>query len=328
VAEIVRGGAFALLFGTWALLPEAHRARLAGFVLNKFRGDAALLAPGPEQLRQMTGVPVAGVVPMRWDHGLPEEDGVFDDTAKGASGAAVRTTVAVVAYPRVSNLDEFQPLKHIDGVRLVWARSPAELAGADWIVLPGSKATLADLRWLRERGLDAAICAHAARGGRVLGICGGLQMLGEAVMDPDGVECGPARDAAALAERSAPGLGLLPLVTQFGAEKTVRRSRVQFGPLADPWAALGGVATQGYEIHAGQTAPHPAMAAQAPANEAIPGLAWQSADGAVLGCYVHGLFEDAAVMQALFGQGSRSLDAVFDGLADTLARHVDLDGLL
>ncbi|ARU06899.1 cobyric acid synthase CobQ [Comamonas serinivorans] len=325
VTDIDRGGAFAHLYGTWALLPQAHRARVAGFVLNKFRGDAALLAPGPEQLRQMTGVPVVGVIPMQWDHGLPEEDGVFDDASRGAVGADVRVTVAVVAYPRVSNLDEFQPLKHIAGVRLVWARSPAELAGADWVVLPGSKATLADLRWLRERGLDAAVCAHAARGGRVLGICGGLQMLGEAVLDPDGVECGP---GASLADRSAPGLGLLPLVTQFGARKTVRRTRLRFGALQGAWAPLRDVAVQGYEIHAGQTAWHPAMAAQATPREVMPGLAWQSADGAVLGCYLHGLFEDAAVLHALFGQAARSLDAVFDGLAANLAALVDLEAVL
>ena len=324
VTDIDRGGAFAHLYGTWALLPEAHRARLMGFVLNKFRGDAALLAPGPQQLHDLTGVPVVGVVPMHWDHGLPEEDGVFDERPSGAKTGTVRTTVAVLAYPRVSNLDEFQPLRQIAGVRLIWARTPADVAAADWVVLPGSKATLADLQWLRERGLDAAVCAHAARGGRVLGICGGLQMLGEAVMDPLGMEC----DAAApMAERSAPGLGLLPLVTQFGAEKTVRHASFRFGQLVGEWAALSGVQAQGYEIHAGQTAAHPAMAAQAAAREVLPGLAWQNQAGNVLGCYAHGLLEDSAVLHALFGTHARSLDAVFDGLADTLAQHVDLSGL-
>jgi adenosylcobyric acid synthase len=324
VTDIDRGGAFAHLHGTWALLPPAHRERLVGFVLNKFRGDAALLAPGPEQLRQMTGVPTIGVVPMQWDHGLPEEDGVFDDRPAGSARGLAHTTVAVIAYPRVSNLDEFQPLRQIDGVRLVWARSPADVAGADWVVLPGSKATLADLAWLRARGLDAAVCAHAAQGGRVLGICGGLQMLGEAVMDPLGVESDP---AAPLAERSAPGLGLLPLVTQFEAHKTVQHSTVQWGPVQGAWAALAGVRCSGYEIHAGQTAPHPAMAAQAPAHEVLPGLAWHNASGNVLGCYLHGLFEDPAVLRALFGQGARSLDQAFDGIAANLAAHVDLAGI-
>jgi len=153
--DIDRGGAFAHLYGTWALLPEADRALLAGFVLNKFRGDASLLAPAPEQLREMTGVPVVATLPMWWQHGLPEEDGVFDDRSR--SSGAVTRTVAVIAYPRISNLDEFQPLKNVPGVRLVWARAPADVAGADWIVLPGSKHTSGDLAWLRAQGLGRRI---------------------------------------------------------------------------------------------------------------------------------------------------------------------------
>ncbi len=204
-------------------------------MLNKFRGDAALLAPAPDMLRERTGVPTVATIPMQWRHGLPEEDGVFDDAGhvRAGAGGAVHTTVAVVAYPRISNLDEFQPLKGVPGLRLVWARSPAEVAGADWIVLPGSKATAADLAWLRAQGLDAAIAAHAARGGRVLGICGGLQMLGEALIDTHGVD------------GNAPGLGLLPLVTAFDPAKTVRRTRTAFGALRGAWSALSGVAVQG-----------------------------------------------------------------------------------
>jgi len=138
VADVDRGGAFAHLYGTWALLPEMDRARIRGFVLNKFRGDAGLLAPAPEQLQELTGVPTVAVVPMRFGHGLPEEDGVFDERAtalpqEGEAGLPRR--VAIVAYPRISNLDEFQPLKNLPGVSLVWARSAAQLGGADWIIL-------------------------------------------------------------------------------------------------------------------------------------------------------------------------------------------------
>jgi len=309
VTDIDRGGAFAHLYGTWALLPEADRARIDGFVLNKFRGDATLLAPAPEQLEQLTGVPTVATLPMWWQHGLPEEDGVFDDRSR--SQGAVTRTVAVVAYPRLSNLDEFQPLKNIPGLRLVWARSPAELAGADWIVLPGSKHTSSDLAWLREQGLDRAIADHAGQGGAVLGICGGLQMLGEALIDTHGVD------------GNAPGLGLLPLVTQFDPDKTVQRTQASFGALAGAWSALSGVVVQGYEIHHGQTAQHPAMAAAGDlAREVLPGLAWQNLRGNVLGCYLHGLFEDPAVLQALFGASAPTLDCVFDGLADYLERHI------
>jgi adenosylcobyric acid synthase len=195
VTDIDRGGAFAHLYGTWALLPEDERALIKGFVLNKFRGDASLLAPAPQMLQDLTGIPTVATLPMWWQHGLPEEDGVFDMTPTFGTGVsslppegaltpsggraafadrsttqgAVSLSVAVVAYPRISNLDEFQPLKNIPGVRLMWVRSPADLAGltaTDWVVLPGSKATSADLAWLRAQGLDAAVARHAAQGGR------------------------------------------------------------------------------------------------------------------------------------------------------------------
>jgi adenosylcobyric acid synthase len=300
VTDIDRGGAFAHLYGTWALLPEAERALIKGFVLNKFRGDAALLAPGPQQLQDLTGVPTVATLPMWWQHGLPEEDGVFDDRSR-ATGA-VRLTIAVIAYPRLSNLDEFQPLRNLPGVRLVWARAPADCAGADWIILPGSKHTSGDLAWLRAQGLDRAVAAHAAQGKAVLGICGGLQMLGEALIDPHGID------------GNGPGLGLLPLVTVFEQDKTVRRTEARFATLAGPWAPLSGVTVQGYEIHQGQTSQHPAMEA---ARAVLPGgLGWQSPQGNVLGLYLHGLFEDPCALRALFGAQAPTLDAVFDGLAD------------
>jgi adenosylcobyric acid synthase len=314
VTDIDRGGAFAHLYGTWALLPPAQRALIHGFVLNKFRGDAALLAPGPQMLEQMTGVPTVATLPMWWQHGLPEEDGVFDDRTQAAG--SVQRTVAVIAYPRISNLDEFQPLKNVAGLRLVWVRSPAQLAGlsaaTDWIVLPGSKHTSGDLAWLRAQGLDGAIARHAQAGGAVLGICGGLQMLGEALVDPHGID------------GNAPGLGLLPLVTQFAQDKTVRATRTRFGTVRGPWQALSGLAVQGYEIHHGQTAHHAAMARSGDtATPVLPdGLGWQGGGGHVLGLYLHGLFEDAGVLQALFGSASQTLDQVFDGLADYLDAHM------
>ncbi|WP_429610069.1 cobyric acid synthase [Variovorax sp. W2I14] len=306
--DIDRGGAFAHLYGTWALLPEADRALLHGFVLNKFRGDASLLSPAPEKLQALTGVPTVATLPMWWQHGLPEEDGVFDDRSR-ASGK-VTTTVAVIAYPRISNLDEFQSLKNVPGVRLVWARTPADVAGADWIVLPGSKHTSGDLAWLRAQGLDSAVAVHASRGGVVLGICGGLQMLGEALVDPHGID------------GNAPGLGLLPLVTVFEREKTVRHRNATFGTLTGDWAALSDVPMAGYEIHHGQTAAHPQMAEDG--HAVMPeGLAWQNARGNVLGLYLHGLFEDAAVLHALFGAAAPTLDSTFDGLADFIDTHFD-----
>ncbi len=327
VTDIDRGGAFAHLYGTWALLPEDERKRIKGFVLNKFRGDASLLAPAPQMLQDLTGIPTVATLPMWWQHGLPEEDGVFDD--RSVAKGAVTKTVAVIAYPRISNLDEFQPLKNIPGLRLQWVRSPSELAGlkpSDWIILPGSKHTSGDLAWLRSQGLDAAIAEHAGRGGAVLGICGGLQMLGEALIDLHGID------------GNAPGLGLLPLVTVFAEDKTVRHTQMQFFPdLHSPWSALAGVPVTGYEIHHGQTQQQVAIAATGNVARAVlpDGLGWQSCEGHVLGVYLHGLFEDPCVLQALFGaqlQGHvPTLDTVFDGLANFIAIHFEpgvLQGLL
>ncbi|MDW5444801.1 cobyric acid synthase [Polaromonas sp. SM01] len=322
VTDIDRGGAFAHLYGTWMMLDEAERALIKGFVLNKFRGDASLLAPGPQMLQDLTGVPTVATLPMWWQHGLPEEDGVFDD--RSVAAGVVTRTVAVIAYPRISNLDEFQPLKNVPGIHLKWVRSPAELAGlspTDWVILPGSKHTSGDLDWLRAQGLDRAVAAHAGRGGAVLGICGGLQMLGEALIDPHGID------------GNGPGLGLLPVVTLFEADKTVQRRQASFSAVSGAWAALSGVVVQGYEIHHGQTAPHSAMAAAGDiAHPVMPGgLAWQNGSGNVLGVYLHGLFEDPAVLQALFGASTPTLESVFEGLADYIGQHFEpgvLDGLI
>ena len=315
ITDIDRGGAFAHLYGTIALLPADEQALIKGFVLNKFRGDAALLAPGPEMLQGMTGVPVVATLPMWWQHGLPEEDGVFDD--RSIKTGAVHTTIAIIAYPRISNLDEFQALKNVPGVRLKWVRSPSEIIDADWVILPGSKHTSGDLAWLRSQGLDAAVAAHAAQGKVVLGICGGLQMLGEALIDMHQID------------GNAPGLGLLPLVTCFEIAKTVQHRHTQFGSVAGLWSKLSDVNLAGYEIHHGQTGQHPAMAnAGNVALAVLPdALGWQNQAGNVLGVYLHGMFEDPAVLQALFGASTPTLDSVFDGLADYIAQHFEADFL-
>lgn len=318
VTDIDRGGAFAHLYGTWALLPDDLRPTLAGFVLNKFRGDAGLLAPGPQELQALTGVPMVGVIPMRRDHGLPDEDGLHDERASGA-GADVRLRVAVVATPHISNLDEFQPLRRVPGLRLTWARTPSELDAVDWIVLPGSKQVSGDLRWLREQGVDGAIRRHAARGGAVLGICGGLQMLGQGLSDPGGFDGEPHADM--------PGLGLLPLRTHYGATKRVVPTRAAFGEMRGPWAALSGVEVSGYEIRHGITRMPADQAGCKPAlhDEAGETIGWQC--GPVLGLYAHGLFESPAAIHALFGTAVPSLDDSFDTLADMLESHLDASWL-
>jgi adenosylcobyric acid synthase len=315
VADIDRGGAFAHLHGTWALLPEDLRPALAGFVLNKFRGDAALLAPGPERLQALTGVPLLGVLPMRRDHGLPDEDGL-DASPAGAATTALDAIaahgprIAIVAWPHLSNLDEFQPLAGAAALR--WVRSAAELDGADWIVLPGSKQVSGDLAWLRAQGMHRRIALHVRQGRPLLGICGGLQVLGELLDDPDGADGEP--------HGPLPGLGLLPLATRYAQPKRLRAAPVRFGALASPWQALSGLGLPAYEIRCGNTGSTDPQATAVLFDAQGQTIGWQA--GSVLGIAAHGLFEDAGVMRALFGSRVRTLDDRFDGLAAMLEEHL------
>jgi adenosylcobyric acid synthase len=299
ICDIDRGGAFAHLFGTHQLMLPKHRALVRGFVLNKFRGDSTLLAPGPQMLESLTGIPTLAVLPMWREHGLPEEDGVFDAPTAG-SGLAV----AILAYPYISNLDEFAPLTRVPGVSLSWARQRSSIAAAELLILPGSKNVAADLSWLRERGLDGAIAAHIAAGKPTLAICGGLQMLGGEIRDPHAVE-GHAR-----------GLALLPYSTEFQQQKRYRRALHTFASLSGFWVPLSGVTVEAYEIRHGHTEASVPAAEGTPALEAVlpEDCGWQH--GQTLAVYLHGLFESPAVMRGLFGRDTPTLDDTLDGLAD------------
>jgi adenosylcobyric acid synthase len=294
VADIDRGGAFAHLYGTWSLLGSAERKCIHAFVLNKFRGDASLLAPAPAELEGLTGVPVIGVLP--WlNHGLPDEDGA----AQRPGPRGVRADVVIIRYPTASNLDEFRQLEQIAHVS--WATDPGGLEEADLVVLPGSKHVAQDLAWLRATGMANAVTTRASLGKRLLGICGGLQMLGMRLDDDAGVD------------GSADGLALLPVVTRFAREKLTRRVTVRFPELSAPWHALGGVEFDGYEIRHGRLEP---------AVDVLAG-------GPVLGLAAHGAFESARVLEALFGRtAERSLDSVFDDLADAVEVHLDTSRLV
>jgi adenosylcobyric acid synthase len=227
VGDIDRGGVFAALLGTVALLTPDDQALVAGFVMNKFRGDLGLLAPGLEMLQRATGRRTYGVLP--WDPSLwlDSEDALDLDGRRAAATAAATRRVAVVRLPRISNFTDLDALGLEPDLDVVFVSSPRDLADADLVVLPGTRATISDLAWLRARGLDRAVVAHAEAGRPVLGICGGCQMLGTRITDPDGVEGSAGADVA--------GLGLLPHTTVFGPEKVLR--------LHEP---------AGYEIHHGR----------------------------------------------------------------------------
>ena len=302
VADIDRGGAFAHLYGTWAMLGESERALLSGFVVNKFRGDLELLAPGPENLECMTGVPMLGVIP--WlEHGLPDEDGAASPTGRNG-----RASVGVVRYPTASNLDEIKLLEQVADLR--WVDRPEQIDSCDLVVLPGSKHVALDLSWLTRNGLSDSIAKRARAGRLILGICGGMQMLGQTIEDEGGVD------------GSGEGLGLLPLRTHFAASKRVERTTTRFNSLAGAWVVLSGKQISGYQIRHGQTESTAAI------QEALPdGLGYAS--GNVLGIYLHGLFEEPRVLDDLFhAQPDRTLDETFDALADAIEQCLDVPHLL
>ncbi|UBV44876.1 cobyric acid synthase (plasmid) [Deinococcus taeanensis] len=297
-SDIDRGGSFAHLLGTWHCLTTEERARLRGFILNRFRGDPRLLAPAPEWLEAQTGVPTVGVIPML-DIPLPEEDGLWGDAPH--PGGEQDGFVAIARLPRVSNLDEFAPL----GERARWVTSPAGLSGANAVILPGSKSTAADLRWLRATGLAGAVTRAAHAGVPVFGVCGGLQMLGRVLRDPQGVDGG---------QPAEPGLGLLDLDTTFAAGKTTALTT-----FTDPET---GLSVRGYEIHHGQTQ------AGSGVETLAPGLLWRQ--GNVRGTYLHGLLENPAYLERFLGwaglrppQPLASLDARLDAIAARVGAALD-----
>jgi adenosylcobyric acid synthase len=294
VGDIDRGGVFASLVGTLALLAPHDRARVAGLIINRLRGDASILGPGLDELRARTGVPVLGVVPWITERLMPAEDSL-DLEEIGVTRGEVLVDIAVVRVPRIANFDDFEWLAAEPGVRVRWVSAPGALAQADLIVLPGSKSVVADLAWLRRRGLADAIVAAASADRPVLGVCGGYQMLGMMLRDPDGVE-------SPIAE--APGLGLLPVETTFAPVKTTERVRARVLAAAGPFAGARGVVAEAYEIHAGVTRPISAVAhpfAIVERGGAAAGDLDGASAGAVTGTYLHGVLGTGAVRRALLG---------------------------
>ena len=316
VADIDRGGVFAHLVGTLACLSDSERARVAGFVINRFRGDISLLTPGLDWLTAQTGKPVLGVLPYLQGLHLDAEDAV-QTSQRAAAGDALRVVVPVL--PRVSNHTDFDALRahpQVD-VRLIGPGQP--IPPADLIILPGSKSVQADLAWLRANGWDAAIARHLRYGGKLIGVCGGMQMLGRRLHDPQGLEGAPG---------SVDGLGYLDFETTLETAKQLRQVR---GTLAE-----GGAAIHGYEIHMGVTL-GPALTRPAVQLDdgRVDGAI--SADGQILATYLHGLFDAPEACRALLAwAGVRDAqaqdyaalrEASLERLADTCEAHLDLAAL-
>lgn len=276
VGDIERGGLFAALLGTMDLLAVRERKLVAGYLINKFRGDERLLEPGLELLRERTGRPVFGVLPYLADLHLDEEDSV-GLAGRGRVPGADDLEVAVIRLPRMANYTDFLPLETTDGVAVRYVDRPSDLVSAHVVIIPGSKETLSDLEWLHPRGLGQAIKEYAARGGALLGICGGYQMLGETIRD---------------GSRELPGLGLLPVTTWFEAEK--RTVQVQGITAEGVWGIPGGLPVKGYEIHMGFSrlcGGRPLFLLGEDGGEAQP-EGCVSEIGLVAGTYLHGCFDD------------------------------------
>nr|WP_265332091.1 cobyric acid synthase [Candidatus Magnetaquicoccus inordinatus] len=318
VADIDRGGVFAHLVGTLALLSPSEQARVIGFIINKFRGDLTLLQPGIDWLEQYTGKPVLAVLPLQQGLLLPEEDSFFSRRSTRNTNSQ-KGRIVVPRLPRFSNQTDLDPLLAHPEVELLLAEAGEALPAADLILLPGSKSVRADLAWLRQQGWDKALQRHLRYGGKVLGLCGGLQMLGQWLHDPLGLEGSPG---------SSPGLGWLALHTTLSAHKTLSQHQ---GRLCLPGEPL----VSGYEIHmgvsSGEALRQPAVRLD---NGDSDGAI--SADGQVLGSYLHGLLDQPEALTAILHWAGihatpfdlqKEQEKSLESMADMLQHHLQ-PGLL
>jgi adenosylcobyric acid synthase len=322
VGDIDRGGVIASLVGTHSVLEPAERARLRGFVINKFRGDAGLFADGLAIIEARTGLPGLGVLPFLPEaRALPPEDGLALDGMAAAADPARPIRIAVPRLPRIANFDDLDPLRGEPDVTLVLVPPGRPLPGdCDLVLLPGSKSTIADLAALRAEGWDIDLAAHVRRGGAVLGLCGGYQMLGRRIADPLGLE-GPAG--------AVEGLGLLDVETELAGDKTLVEAAGR--------DCLTGAEVAGYEIHLGRTAGPDAARPLLRLGDGRPDGA-VAADGRIAGCYLHGLFAGDGFRHAFLSRlrpraaserrYEADVEAALDALAAHVAAHLDLDRIL
>ncbi len=323
VGDIDRGGVFASLAGTMLLFDEEEKSRVKGFVINKFRGDVNLLTTGLHMLRDITGVPVLGVVPYL-NVDIDDEDSLSERLGNTRERSLI--DIAVIRLPRISNFTDFNVLSLINGVSLRYVSNTKELGNPDMIIIPGTKNTIEDLKWLRQSGLEVKIIRHAKEGKALFGVCGGYQMLGEVINDPENAEGGG----------SIKGLGLLKTITNFSREKTTRQTTGKINDIDGFYKMLSGLEIKGYEIHMG-------------ASDIIDGFPLSTLevnqDGCVCdnvaGSYVHGIFDNMKVAGAIVKvladykgvqiedteefDFARYKEQQYDILADSFRKSVDIN---
>lgn len=330
IGDIDRGGVFASLYGTLMLLEPEERALVKGVIINKFRGDISLFESGIRQLEALLHVPVLGVIPYLQHH-VEDEDSVTERLRWHNRGAGL--TVQVILLPYISNFTDFTPLEMVEDLHLSYVRHPSELENPDLLILPGSKNTLEDRLFLQQTGWDRAIHQHVAGGKLLMGICGGYQILGDMLLDPDGTDGGL---------KELPGLGLLKTQTEMAKEKTTRQVRGVWTYEDDTYfAQMKGLTVTGYEIHMGQTTL---------ANEMRPVITMEGTDrfdgavaptGSVFGTYFHGIFENQAWSTQLWNNLRRQKglqlqekpmvsyaeqkEMEYDRLAEHVRAHLDME---
>ena len=328
VGDIDKGGVFASLYGTHALIDERERRLVSGFIINKFRGDVDVLRPGLDMIEDLTGVRVAGVLPYLTDVYIPEEDSPSMARRSNPETTAATMDVAIVALPHMANFDEFDPLSRRDGVRLRYVRKASDFGSPDLVILPGSKTTVADLDFLRSTGLERCVRRHLADNRPLIGICGGLQMLGAVIKDPGGLESDrPIVD----------GLGILDIDTHFLSDKVTTRTHGRITGSVGILEGASGLPFAGYEIHVGVSDSRGrAIPVMAPDN-GMAAVGFANESGRVLGTYIHDLFKNDAVVDRILINVSKmmglahhyelaefSQDAEYDKLAGRLREHLDI----
>lgn len=323
VGDIDRGGVFASLAGTMLLFDEEEKKRVKGFIINKFRGEEKLLTPGLEMLEKITEVPVLGVVPYL-NVDIDDEDSLSERLNVRSSQNII--DIAVIKLPRLSNFTDFNIFSLIDSVSLRYVSNIRELGNPDMIIIPGTKNTIEDLKWLRQSGLEVKIIKHAKDGKALFGVCGGYQMLGEQINDPENVEGGG----------SIKGIGLLKTITNFSKEKTTIQATGIINKLNGFYSSLSGIEVKGYEIHMGNT-------------ELIEGMSMNTLDSKSDGCvndnvagsYLHGIFDDIKIANKIVHQLARNKgidleeinefdfkkykDSQYDLLAEEIRKKVKMD---